>query len=65
MIPIIPFLATIYKEVWILDNRDKNTSTCHPWIDDVKFDDVLIAAPLLPGTCPCPPLERFTVNNFA
>lgn len=65
MIPIIPFLATIYKEVWILDNRDKNASTCHPWIDDVKFDDVLIAAPLLPGTDPCPPLERFTVNNFA
>lgn len=64
MIPIIPFLATIYKEVWVLDNRTGTAKSCHPWIDDVKFDDVLIAAPLLPGTWHCPPLERFTVDNF-
>ena len=65
MIPIIPFLATIYKEVWVLDNRTGDEHSCHPWIDNVEFDDVLIAAPLLPGDWPCPPLERFTVNNFA
>ena len=64
MIPIIPFLASIYKEVWVLDNRTKKASSCHPWIDDIEFDDVLVAAPLLPGTWPCPPLERFTVANF-
>lgn len=64
MIPIIPFLATIYKEVWVLDNRTGTAKSCHPWIDDTEFDDVLIAAPLLPGEWRVPPLERFTVSNF-
>lgn len=77
MIPILPFLGTIYEEVWMLDNRHapyKGTNAINeslfadlsiqPFIAEANFDDVLIAAPLLPGAWPPSSLDKYTSDNF-
>lgn len=66
MIPLIPFLATIYNEVWFMDSRRDNVSLKKNW-ENVVFDDVLIAAPIIPIIRLenwIYPFEKFTMYNL-
>lgn len=40
MIPSIPILCTIFKELWYIDNREKKNIWSH--IKDIPFTDVLV-----------------------
>ena len=64
MIPLIPILSCIYKEVWYLDNRRYDFSMKFILDKEEDFDDVLIAAPGLKGTWPRAELNRYLVDNF-
>ena len=60
MIPDIPFLATIYKEVWYLDNRIPNAFSMKKYIENESFDDLLIVI----GHYPTFSIKKYLNENF-